>query len=99
MDDLLHRIKGALLEAKQYGAGDWSNLVEQIDKRLNEQDEQLATIRCLKCGHKTSISITIGKPNPPAPPTPRELYGYDVSDHATLAGPDQYHALPPPKKP
>jgi DNA-directed RNA polymerase subunit RPC12/RpoP len=73
VDDLLHRIKGALLLA----GGDNSQLLADIDKRIHDQDEQLATIRCLKCGHKTSISITVGKPKPSPPPKPWYSIGYD----------------------
>lgn len=97
MDDLLHRVKGALLMASSYG-NNYSELVKEIDQRINEQDEKLATIRCLKCGHKTSISITVGKPKPPAPPKPWHSLDMDMSPHATLAGPDQYHKLSGPVK-
>lgn len=75
MDDLLHRVKGALLMASNYG-NNYSELVKEIDQRINEQDAKLATIRCLKCGHKTSISITVGNPKPP--PAPKPWYGLEM---------------------
>lgn len=63
MDDLLFRIKG-LLEERQMRGENHSALLEAINLRIAGHDEQIANIRCLKCGANTSIAITIGKAKP-----------------------------------
>jgi hypothetical protein len=61
MDALLFRLQGLLQELQMRGIGDYSYDLQEIEDRIKGQDEKLANIRCLKCGHSASLSITIGK--------------------------------------